>query len=52
MHTRKHTASEKLAIIQEIANGHIGVMAATQKFSITKTTLAKWRRRYGVYGLK
>jgi transposase len=52
VHRRKHTASEKFAIIQEIQNGHIGVMAATQKFSITKTTLAKWRRRYCVYGFE
>jgi transposase len=52
VHRRKHTASEKLAIIQEVENGHIGVMAAIQKFSITKTTLAKWRRRYRVYGFE
>jgi transposase-like protein len=52
VHIRKHTASEKLAIIQEIENGHIGVMAAIQKFNITKTTLAKWRRRYRMYGFE
>ena len=52
MHKRKHTASEKLTIIQEIENGHIGVKAATQKYSITKTTLAKWRKRYRMYGFE
>lgn len=52
MHRGKHSASEKLAIIQEIENGDIGVKAATQKFSITKTTLAKWRKRYRIYGFE
>ncbi|WP_157756235.1 hypothetical protein [Paenibacillus crassostreae] len=41
MHKRKHTAAEKFTIIQEIESGHIGVKAATQKFGVTKTTLAK-----------
>lgn len=50
MHKRKHTASEKFAIIQEIESGRIGVKDATKKFGITKTTLAKWRRRFRVFG--
>jgi transposase len=50
VHKRKYTASEKFAIIQEIESGHIGVKAATKKFGLPKTTLAKWRRRYRVYG--
>lgn len=33
---KKYGASEKLVILDEIVNGGI---------SITKTTLAKWRRR-------
>lgn len=46
----ERSASEKFAIIQEIELGHIGVKAAVKKFGISKTTLAKWRRRYEVYG--
>ncbi|MBP2120561.1 transposase-like protein, partial [Cohnella lubricantis] len=50
MSKKEHTASEKLAIIQEIANGWIGVKAAVRKFGINKSTIVKWRRRYQVYG--
>ncbi|MGG6314643.1 helix-turn-helix domain-containing protein, partial [Paenibacillus macerans] len=50
MSKKEHTASEKFAIIQEIEAGHIGVKTAAKKFGLTKTTLAKWRRRYRVYG--
>ncbi|GMX66109.1 IS3 family transposase [Paenibacillus elgii] len=50
MHKKKHTASEKLAIIQEIESGCIGVKAATKKFGVTKTSLAKWRRKYRLFG--
>lgn len=46
----EHMASEKLAIIQQIESGHIGVKSAVETFGISKTTLAKWRRRYRVYG--
>ena len=47
---REHSAAEKLAIIQESEEGRIGVKAAVKAFGISKTTLAKWRRRYRVYG--
>lgn len=47
---RKIGASEKLAILQEIENGQLGIMAASKKYGLTKTTLTKWRRRYAVYG--
>jgi transposase len=50
MHSKKYSASEKFAIIQEIENGHIGVKAAVRQYGIPKQTLAKWRRRYRVYG--
>jgi transposase len=50
MSTVQFTASQKFTIVQEVESGQIGVKAATQKFGITKTTLAKWRRRYLVYG--
>lgn len=43
-------APQKLTILQEVESGHIGVMTAAKKYGITKTTLAKWRRRYEVYG--
>lgn len=44
------SASEKLAVLQEVESGQIGVKAAAKKYGIPKTTLAKWRRRYEVYG--
>lgn len=50
MSRKEHTASEKFAIIQEIEAGHIEVKAAVERFGISKSTLAKWRRRYRVYG--
>jgi transposase len=46
----QYSAPEKLAILQEVESGQIGVKAAAKKYGITKTTLAKWRRRYEVYG--
>lgn len=46
----KYGTSEKLAILGEIASGEIGMKDATKKYGIPKTTLAKWRRRYQVYG--
>lgn len=46
----EHTASQKFAILQEIENGHMDVKAAARKFGVSKTTLAKWRRRYQLYG--
>lgn len=50
MSIKEHTAVEKFTIIQEIEAGCIGIKAAAKKFGITKTTIAKWRRRYRVYG--
>jgi transposase len=46
----EHTASEKFAILQQIECNRIGVKEAVRAFGISKTTLAKWRRRYRVYG--
>lgn len=46
----QYSASEKLAILREIECGQVGVMAAAKNFGVSKTTLAKWRRRYEVYG--
>lgn len=50
MSKKEHTASEKFAILQQIECGRIGVKEAVRDFGISKTTLAKWRRRYRVYG--
>ncbi|MGO4699530.1 helix-turn-helix domain-containing protein [Paenibacillus sp. 2TAB26] len=47
----KYSASEKLTIIGEIESGELGSMAAAYKYGLSKTTLAKWQRRYKVYGL-
>lgn len=52
MSKTEHTASEKFAILQQIESGHIGVKSAVRTFGISKTTLAKWRRRYQVYGFE
>lgn len=46
----EHTAAEKFAIIQQIESGQMGVKSAVKTFGISKSTLAKWRRRYRVYG--
>ena len=46
MSKKEHTASEKFAILQQIECGRIGVKEAVRDFGISKTTLAKWRRRY------
>lgn len=45
-------AKEKLAIIKEIECGELGIMAASYKYRISKTTLVKWRQRYEVYGFE
>jgi transposase-like protein len=50
MGKNRHTASEKLAIIREIESGRISVKSATKKFGVTKTSLAKWRRKYRLFG--
>jgi transposase len=46
----EYTAIQKFTIIQEIESGQVGVKEAIQKFGVSKSTLAKWRRRYRVYG--
>ncbi len=50
MSGKEYTASEKFTIVQEIENGCIGVKVAVRKFGVSKSTIAKWRRRYRVYG--
>lgn len=45
-----YSASEKLAVLREIERGQIGIMDAAKNFGVSKTTVAKWRRRYEVYG--
>ncbi|CAM4524923.1 hypothetical protein FHS16_001112 [Paenibacillus endophyticus] len=41
MPNNQYRAEEKLAIIEEIDCGELGVMAATYKYGISKTTLVK-----------
>lgn len=50
MSKMEHTASEKFAILQQIECNRISVKEAVRTFGISKTTLAKWRRRYRNYG--
>lgn len=52
MPKNKLTAIEKLAIVQEIESGHIGINAAVRKFGFNKSTLSKWRKRYRLYGME
>lgn len=51
MPEKKLNALEKFAIVQEIESGQIGVRSAIKKFGFCKNTLAKWRRRYRLYGM-
>ncbi|MFD1184034.1 transposase [Paenibacillus timonensis] len=50
MSKKKLSTTEKLAILQEIESGHIGVKGAVRKYGLNKSTIAKWRRRYQLYG--
>lgn len=52
MRKTQYLIEEKLAIIEEVDRGELGVMAAAYKYGISKTTLVKWRQRYKVYGLE
>ncbi|MGO4272243.1 transposase [Paenibacillus sp. TAF58] len=52
MSKNQYRAEEKLAIIEEIGCGELGIMAAVYKYGISKTTLVKWRQRYEVYGFE
>ena len=47
---KKLTAEEKLAILQEIESGQIGIKGAVRKFGLNKSTIVKWQRRYRLYG--
>ncbi|WP_219834812.1 helix-turn-helix domain-containing protein [Paenibacillus sp. R14(2021)] len=48
----KYSALEKLAILEEVSKGELGFLAATKKYSINKTSLMKWQRRYKLYGFE
>jgi transposase len=50
MSKSRFSAAQKLAILEQIENGKMGIMEAAKKYGTTKTTLAEWRRRYEVYG--
>ena len=50
MPTDKPSAIEKLAILQEIERGLIGVKEAARKHGFNKSTIAKWQHRYRLYG--
>ncbi|MBN3524857.1 helix-turn-helix domain-containing protein [Paenibacillus apiarius] len=41
---------EKLAVLQEIENGEMGLETAAKKHGIGTTTLIEWRDRYELYG--
>lgn len=50
MSKKEYTAIEKLSIINGIESGQVGVKESVRKFGISKSTLAKWRRRYRNFG--
>ncbi|MFC5452448.1 helix-turn-helix domain-containing protein [Paenibacillus aestuarii] len=50
MHKNKLNALEKLAILQEIESGQIGVKSAVRKYGFSESSLVKWQRRYQLYG--
>ncbi len=50
MSNREYTASQKLAMVQGIESGRIGVEATVKEYGVSKSTLAAWRRRYKAYG--
>lgn len=50
MPKKKLSATEKLDILQEIESGDIGIKGAVRKYGLDKSTIAKWRRRYQLYG--
>ncbi|WP_219836169.1 helix-turn-helix domain-containing protein [Paenibacillus sp. R14(2021)] len=52
MSSRKYSALEKLAILEEVSKGELGFLAATKKYGINKTSLMKWQRRYKLYGFE
>jgi transposase len=47
-----YSATEKLAIIEEIECSDLGVMDAAYKYGVSKTSIVKWKRRYEVYGFE
>ncbi len=52
MQKNELSAADKLAVIQEIEMGLLGVKAAVEKYGISRTSLARWRRLNRVYGYK
>lgn len=46
----QYSATEKLAILQELENGEIMLKEVAKKYDISKNTLVKWRHRYEIYG--
>ncbi|HYE68999.1 MAG TPA: helix-turn-helix domain-containing protein [Anaerovoracaceae bacterium] len=50
MFKKKLNAEEKLAILQEIESGQIGMSGAVREFGFNKSTIVRWQRRYQLYG--
>lgn len=50
MEQKNIEAVEKLAILQEIKEGIIGLNEAARKFGVSKSSIQEWRRRYNAYG--
>lgn len=51
MPENKISASEKLAIVQEIESGRIGLKYAVSRFKLSKNTLVKGRQLYRLSGV-
>ncbi len=46
----QYSAAEKLAILEELENGHISHNDVAEKYHIGLTTLRDWRHRYQLHG--
>ena len=47
---KQYSASEKLAILQELEMAMSTLVCVCRKYDINKTTLQRWRHRYELYG--
>lgn len=52
MSKEKLNASEKMAILEALSNGEVGISDVTKKYGVNRTTLQKWQRSYKLWGLE
>lgn len=49
---KKWSAQEKLAVLQDMKRGHMGIREIAQKYGVGMTALKEWRKRYELHGYK